>query len=105
MSFSQIKWAFLEKLTLSDQIICLEFLSNKVGSSGKKTTLSADKVGFSLINLIYLGKPILSAHTEKVGLSARTNKDVFQINPPSLRAQIISVYLDKPVYQRETHFI
>ena len=44
------------------------FLSDKVGFSGKKNTLSANKVGFSLINPVYLRKPIVSASADKVGL-------------------------------------
>ena len=56
------------------------FLSDKIGFS-KKPTLSADKVGFSVINPVYLRKPILSACTDKVGLSVHAGKDCFPGKP------------------------
>ena len=56
------------------------FLSDKVGLSGKPT-LSADKVGFSLINQVYIRKPILSVHADKVRLSAHEDKDCFPDKP------------------------
>ena len=50
-----------------------------------KPTLSADKVGFSLISLVYLRKSISSARADKVGLSAQADKDSFP-NKPTLSA-------------------
>ena len=41
----------------------------------KNPTLSADKVGFSLIKPVYLGKPILFARADKMELSAHAEKD------------------------------
>ena len=41
----------------------------------KKTTLSADKVGLSLINLVYLRKSILSAPADKVGENEKQHAD------------------------------
>ena len=60
------------------------FLSDKVGLSGKNT-LFADKVGFSLINPVYIGKPKLSVHADKVRLSAHEDKDRF-LDKPTLAA-------------------
>ena len=41
------------------------FSQVKYVSLKKKPTLSADKVGFSLMNPVHLNKPILSAHADK----------------------------------------
>ena len=55
----------------------------------QKPVLFTDKVGFSLINLVYLRKPLLYARAGKVGLSAQADKDCFPDKAPYLRAQII----------------
>ena len=85
-------------------------LINRV--SLQKPTLSTDEVGFSLIYLVYLRKPILSARTDKMGLSAHADKDCFPDRTTlSARADNIG-FPDKPglsernpLYLREAHII
>ena len=60
-----------------------------------------DKVGFSLINPVYLRKLILSACTGKVRLSVHADKNCFS-DKPILSAQIIWVYSDKPGLSQRT---
>ena len=59
-------------------------------------------MSFSLINSVYLRKPILSERADDVGLSARADNVVFQVNPPYLRVQIIWVFSDKPGLSERT---
>ena len=65
----------------------------------KKNALSADKVGFSLINPVYLRKPIISACADSVGLSGK------QSLPACAHNLTLSARADTMGFFRQTGFI